>query len=71
MVPFGDLGYEEQIKDAVFVALCEIARQWIEDRCPVAGCVNPAQPPEKWASCFYDGSPCQAQDARHLGGGGV
>lgn len=30
MVPFGDLGHEEQIKDAVFVALCEIARQWIE-----------------------------------------
>jgi len=31
MVPFHELGYEEQIKDAVFVALCEIARQWIED----------------------------------------
>lgn len=30
MVAFGDLGYEEQIKDAVFIALCEIARQWIE-----------------------------------------
>lgn len=29
MVPFGELGFREQIKDAVFVALCEIARQWI------------------------------------------
>jgi hypothetical protein len=29
MVPFEDLGFREQIKDAVFVALCEIARQWI------------------------------------------
>ena len=29
MVPFGALGFAEQIKDAVFVALCEIARQWI------------------------------------------
>lgn len=29
MVPFGDLGFREQIKDAVFVALCEIVRQWI------------------------------------------
>ena len=29
MVPYYDLGWEEQSKDAVFVALCEIARQWI------------------------------------------
>ena len=29
MVPFGELEFREQIKDAVFVALCEIARQWI------------------------------------------
>jgi len=29
MVPFGELGFAEQIKDAVFVALCEVARQWI------------------------------------------
>lgn len=29
MVPFSELGWKEQIKDAVFVALCEIARQWI------------------------------------------
>jgi RyR domain len=31
MVPFGDLGWREQNKDAVFVALCEMARQWIID----------------------------------------
>lgn len=29
MVPFGDLEQREQDKDAVFVALCEIARLWI------------------------------------------
>lgn len=29
MVPFGDLDYYEQIKDAVFLALVEIARDWI------------------------------------------
>ena len=29
MVPYADLGQLEQDKDAVFVALCEIARQWI------------------------------------------
>jgi hypothetical protein len=29
MVPFDELGFREQVKDAVFVALCEIARQWI------------------------------------------
>ena len=28
MVPFGELEQREQNKDAVFVALCEIARQW-------------------------------------------
>lgn len=31
MVPFHLLGREEQDKDAVFLALCEIARQWIYD----------------------------------------
>lgn len=31
MVPFSELGWEERNKDAVFVALCEIARQWIID----------------------------------------
>jgi hypothetical protein len=30
MVPFDELGYEEQIKDAVFLALVDIARQWIK-----------------------------------------
>ena len=29
MVPYDDLGKEEQDKDAVFVHLCELARQWI------------------------------------------
>jgi hypothetical protein len=29
MVPFADLGQLEQDKDGIFVALCEIARQWI------------------------------------------
>lgn len=29
------------------------------ERCPVEGCANPEPPPEKWMSCFYDGSPCQ------------
>ena len=31
MVPFANLQQQEQDKDAVFVALCEIARQWIYD----------------------------------------
>lgn len=29
LVPYADLGKLEQDKDSVFVALCEIARQWI------------------------------------------
>lgn len=31
LVPYADLNQLEQDKDAVFVALCEIARQWIYD----------------------------------------
>ena len=31
MVPYNDLGQLERDKDAVFVALCEIARQWVYD----------------------------------------
>ena len=31
MVPYAQLGQLEQDKDAVFVALCEIARQWVYD----------------------------------------
>ena len=31
LVPYADLGHLERDKDAVFVALCEIARQWIYD----------------------------------------
>lgn len=34
MVPFADLEQREQDKDAVFIALCEIARLWIRDDCP-------------------------------------
>ena len=30
LVPYDQLGKLEQDKDSVFVALCEIARQWIE-----------------------------------------
>ena len=29
LVPYADLGQLERDKDSVFVALCEIARQWI------------------------------------------
>ena len=29
LVPYSDLGQLEQGKDSVFIALCEIARQWI------------------------------------------
>jgi len=31
LVPYADLGHLEQDKDAVFVALCEISRQWVYD----------------------------------------
>jgi len=31
LVPYADLGQLERDKDAVFVALCELARQWIYD----------------------------------------
>ena len=31
LVPYAQLGQLEQDKDAVFAALCEIARQWIYD----------------------------------------
>lgn len=31
LVPYAELGQLEQDKDAVFIALCEIARQWIYD----------------------------------------
>jgi hypothetical protein len=31
MVPYAKLGQLERDKDAVFVALCEIARQWVYD----------------------------------------
>jgi len=31
LVPYAELGQLEKDKDAVFVALCEIARQWVYD----------------------------------------
>ena len=31
MVPYASLDQAEQDKDAIFIALCEIARQWIRD----------------------------------------
>jgi hypothetical protein len=31
LVPYADLGQLERDKDAVFIALCEIARQWVYD----------------------------------------
>ena len=34
MVPFAELGWKERIKDAVFVALLEMARKWIVDEDP-------------------------------------
>lgn len=34
MVPFDQLGWKERIKDAVWIALCEIARKWIVDEDP-------------------------------------
>lgn len=36
MVPYDDLGQLERDKDAVFVALCEIARQWIYEAAALA-----------------------------------
>ena len=32
LVPYADLGQLERDKDAVFVALCEIARRWIYEQ---------------------------------------
>ena len=34
LVPYAQLGQLERDKDAVFVALCEIARQWVYDIAP-------------------------------------
>jgi hypothetical protein len=31
MVAYDDLGQLEQDKDAVFIALCDIARLWVRD----------------------------------------
>lgn len=37
MVPYAELGQLERDKDAVFVELCEIARQWIYDAAEEGG----------------------------------
>lgn len=34
MVPFAELEWTERIKDAVFIALCEMARKWVIDEDP-------------------------------------
>ena len=36
LVPYAQLGQLERDKDAVFVALCDIARQWIYSNVPDA-----------------------------------
>lgn len=36
LVPYDDLGQLERDKDAVFVALCDIARQWIYEPAEIA-----------------------------------
>ena len=42
LVPYAQLGQLERDKDDVFVALCEIARQWIRGDCPEASLVGTA-----------------------------
>lgn len=37
LVPYADLDPLERDKDAIFIALCEIARQWIYDDAALAG----------------------------------
>lgn len=53
MVPFAMLEQREQDKDAVFIALCEIARQWIN---PV-GCPGPCTPDYQNGVCSVCGEP--------------
>lgn len=52
LVPYNQLGRLERDKDAVFVALCEIARQWIYDQTVLATPVDPPRPKgriKEWA----------------------
>ena len=42
LVPYAELNHLERDKDAVFVALCEIARQWIYDKKEIS-------PADEWA----------------------
>jgi hypothetical protein len=62
MVPYWDLGQLERDKDAVFVALCEIARQWIYDG---AGQVVPQQP-TKQRRCVHRGENCAFPNCGHV-----
>jgi len=62
LVPYAQLGQLERDKDAVFVALCEIARQWIYDVKPEAPLRYPqylACPEGFWESSYED--PAQAR----------
>ncbi len=47
LVPYNQLGQLERDKDAVFIALCEIARQWIYDRTILPTPVDPPRPKGK------------------------
>jgi len=69
MVPFDQLGWRERIKDAVFVALCEIARQWIVDEDPGDG---PDDGLHEW-QCPSCGAMTRARMADHpdFGDGGA
>ncbi|HSS11795.1 MAG TPA: RyR domain-containing protein [Acidimicrobiales bacterium] len=55
MVPYAQLGQLEQDKDSVFVALCEIARQWIRG-CP-ANADGKCRPDYHNGVCLDCGSP--------------
>jgi hypothetical protein len=44
MVPYDELGQLERDKDAVFVALCEIARRWVYDADELEAHPEPSNP---------------------------
>ena len=59
MVPYSQLGKLEQDKDSVFVALCEIARQWVyelEKTCKYPRCINYSPEAENYCcnGCSWD-----------------
>lgn len=55
MVPFGDLTPKERDKDAVFVALCELSRQWVIEY-PEGECGSCGESPE--GECPESKRPC-------------